>query len=467
MLFSKGKTFQFRVADKGDELVMSVKTENERNLWIESINAMVRFIANLEVEKKLPSKASGVTTPVVAPPVTAPAAPSVSSPPPTTAAPTSADVVPAVHSSVNIEAQSRQMFLDLDDEVDEWAMSSSVNIKLVAGRVSIHKSSADGSAVIGSIKEGEIVAILDVPNNGFFQLVDGRGFVSAAASWEAIDGKEEQADQTVERLQVAIDDADYSRVVSLSNSMIVAWAQGDRATFAQIVDANLTMKIDAFGLNLTGLNSVWDVRKQMSDKPLEPHLVHSHTVVGGTVHAIVDVLSPQTGKLTRSSEVTFSFSERSRTVTHYEQVVVLENGMRVKRVPPEPAELKDPAALTRMIALANTMILAWTNRDEAAFKSVVAKDFELEIVAFGMKSVGADKAWAIRAGMPPGPLDPHLTTLHTLRQGGRGAVLECAVQVVSAKNGRTTRYSEVTFEFTPNAGSISRHVMAHSLVFAN
>jgi hypothetical protein len=98
--------------------------------------------------------------------------------------------------------------------------------------------------------------------------------------------------------------------------------------------------IPAHGMDVTGFNNVWAVRKSMGDGPLDLHSQHTHYLNGNTIVALGTVFSRRllhcmrllsivpvahiarsTGKKQQHMEVKYTFNDSGK-IALYEQNII-------------------------------------------------------------------------------------------------------------------------------------------------
>jgi len=110
-------------------------------------------------------------------------------------------------------------------------------------------------------------------------------------------------------------------MVAASNECMRAWEMGNEAEYRAVTTANFRMVIPAYGMDVTGFDNVWAIRKSMSDGPLDLHSQHSNYVNGNTVVALGTVFSRSTGKAQQHVEVKYTFDDSGK-VAVYEQNII-------------------------------------------------------------------------------------------------------------------------------------------------
>lgn len=112
-----------------------------------------------------------------------------------------------------------------------------------------------------------------------------------------------------------------ARWVSIANHCMRAWEQGNEEEYRGLLADDARMVIAAYGLDVTGFDSVWGVRKSLGDGPLAIHAQHSAYVTGRTVVALGTVYSRTDGHMQQHVEVRYTFNEDDRVVL-YEQNIL-------------------------------------------------------------------------------------------------------------------------------------------------
>ena len=100
------------------------------------------------------------------------------------------------------------------------------------------------------------------------------------------------------------------------------WEQGNEAGYHALFADEATMKIPAYGLDITGFETIWGVRKSMGDTPLAIHAQHTAYVQEGkTVVALSTVYSREDGSPQQHAELKYTFNPDGKIVL-YEQDIL-------------------------------------------------------------------------------------------------------------------------------------------------
>lgn len=115
---------------------------------------------------------------------------------------------------------------------------------------------------------------------------------------------------------------DAATLVSRVNALMTTWESGDTAAYAALCAPGVRMTIPQYGLDVTGFDAVWDVRrglKPLDAGPLHVHTADTHVVDGRSVTCQAHVLHRTDGHFTQHGVVRFVFDAGAR-LTHYHQV---------------------------------------------------------------------------------------------------------------------------------------------------
>ncbi len=99
------------------------------------------------------------------------------------------------------------------------------------------------------------------------------------------------------------------------------WEQGDELGYRGLAHPDLQMRIPSAGVELTGLDTIWNLRKLGGERPLAIHSQHSAYVTGSTVVALSTIYSRETGAPTQHAECKYTFGIGGKIV-FYEQEIL-------------------------------------------------------------------------------------------------------------------------------------------------
>lgn len=115
---------------------------------------------------------------------------------------------------------------------------------------------------------------------------------------------------------------DAATLVSRANALMTTWEYGDTAGYAALCAPGVRMAIPQYGLDVSGFDAVWGVRrslKALDAGPLHIHTLDTHVVEGRTVSGQAHVIHRTEGRFTQHGVVRFTFDAGARLV-HYHQV---------------------------------------------------------------------------------------------------------------------------------------------------
>lgn len=122
-----------------------------------------------------------------------------------------------------------------------------------------------------------------------------------------------------------------------------------------------------------------------------------------------------------------------------------------------------PEEAPRMACVANALMKAWANNDKDTYKSLITKNFRMEIPAYGINVTGFDAVWAIRQSMGEAPLDPHLCNSHSYPSMRE---VTCLAKVISRSTGKHKQLSQCTFRFEEQSFSRANYYYQENLFMA-
>lgn len=118
-----------------------------------------------------------------------------------------------------------------------------------------------------------------------------------------------------------------AEMMSQASKAMKAWEEGDRKQYASILAPTATMNIPKYGIDVTGIDAIWDVRQSMKpdDQPLDVHLLTNLTVNLSSLmlYGVATVISRTTGAITVLANVTFKFNSKGLVVSYYQDVTFM------------------------------------------------------------------------------------------------------------------------------------------------
>ena len=119
--------------------------------------------------------------------------------------------------------------------------------------------------------------------------------------------------------------AEPTHMIAKAAAAIRHWEQGNEAGYRGVFHPEASMKIPAYGLDVTGFDAIWGVRQSMGDNPLGIHAQHTAYVEGRTVIALSTVYSREDGQAQQHAELKYTFGDDGLIVLYEQDILWKKN----------------------------------------------------------------------------------------------------------------------------------------------
>jgi quinol monooxygenase YgiN len=193
-------------------------------------------------------------------------------------------------------------------------------------------------------------------------------------------------------------------LVSVYNQTMYCWEHGLEDEYKALVVPDLVLDIAAFNSTTTGVDAIWGFRQYVATQmagvggndPLTWINTHStHKVNGNQVNAYMKSYHLATGNLEQLGEWSVDFNEHGLVTKMTQRVLWRGDG---NAGPPggEAAALSLEPSTDNLVSAYNSVMFAWEQGREDAYRALTADGIKMTIPAFGQEVEGQDAIWKFR-----------------------------------------------------------------------